>query len=136
MQKSDGFYSKHIKRVLDIICSALSLIAFCWLYAILAVLVRLKLGSPVLYTATRIGKDGKQFKLYKFRSMTDERDEDGKLLPDTVRLTKFGRILRATSLDEIPEAFNILVGDMSVIGNGVILGATRKISDFSRVCGY
>ena len=111
-----SFYSKYIKRLLDIICSLLAIIVFCWLYAILAFLVRIKLGSPVLYTAARIGKDGKQFKLYKFRSMTDARDDAGKLLPDTVRLTKFGRILRATSLDELPEAFNIFIGDMSVIG--------------------
>lgn len=116
MQKSNGVYAKFIKRFLDVICSALALIVFCWLFAILALLVKCKLGSPVFYTANRIGKNGKQFKLVKFRSMTDERDEKGKLLPDTVRLTKFGRTLRATSLDELPEVFNILKGDMSVIG--------------------
>lgn len=116
MQKSNGIYAKYIKRFLDIICSALALLVFCWLYVILALLVKFKLGSPVFYTANRIGKNGKQFKLVKFRSMTDERDEQGRLLPDTVRLIKFGRTLRATSLDELPEVLNILKGDMSVIG--------------------
>lgn len=115
-ERKKGLYSKYVKRVLDIICSAFALVAFCWLYLILAILVRAKLGSPVLYTATRIGKNGKQFKLIKFRSMTDARDEQGQLLPDTVRLTKFGRVLRASSLDELPEAWNILKGDMSIIG--------------------
>ena len=115
-ERKKGLYAKYVKRVLDIICSAFALVAFCWLYLILAILVRAKLGSPVLYTATRIGKNGKQFKLIKFRSMTDARDEQGQLLPDTVRLMKFGRVLRASSLDELPEAWNILKGDMSIIG--------------------
>ena len=114
MKKS--FYSKYIKRLLDIICALLALIVFCWLYAIIAILVRIKLGKPVLYTATRIGKDNKPFKLYKFRSMTDAKDENGNLLPDTERLTSFGRKLRSTSLDEIAEAINILKGEMSVVG--------------------
>ena len=92
------------------------MIVFCWLYAIVAILVRVKLGSPVIFCQERPGKDEKIFKLYKFRSMTDERDENGELLPDDVRLTKFGRFLRAASLDELPEAWNILKGDMSVIG--------------------
>ena len=92
------------------------MIVFCWLYAIVAILVRVKLGSPVIFCQERPGKDEKIFKLYKFRSMTDERDENGELLPDDVRLTKFGRLLRSTSLDELPEAWNILKGDMSVIG--------------------
>lgn len=89
---------------------------FCWLYAIVAILVRVKLGSPVIYKTVRVGKGEKPFHLYKFRSMTNARDEDGNLLPDTERLTKFGRILRASSLDELPEAWCILKGDMSVIG--------------------
>ena len=92
------------------------MIVFCWLYAIVAILVRVKLGSPVLFTQDRPGKDEKIFKLYKFRTMTDARDEKGELLPDDVRLTRFGRILRSTSLDELPEALNILKGNMSVVG--------------------
>ena len=109
-------YRKYIKRLLDILCALAALIVFCWLYAIVAILVRIKLGSPVLFKQPRPGLNGKIFNLYKFRTMTDEKDENGQLLPDEVRLTKFGRILRATSLDELPEAINILKGDMSVIG--------------------
>lgn len=112
----DGFYCRYIKRILDICCALAAMIVFCWLYAIVAILVRVKLGSPVIFCQERPGKDEKIFKLYKFRSMTDERDENGDLLPDDVRLTKFGRLLRSTSLDELPEAWNILKGDMSVIG--------------------
>lgn len=111
-----GPYEKYFKRPLDILCALAALIVFGWLYIIVVVLVRVKLGSPVLFTQERPGKDEKIFKLYKFRSMTDERDENGNLLPDEVRLTKFGKLLRATSLDELPEVFNILKGDMSVIG--------------------
>ena len=112
----DSFYCRYIKRILDICCALAAMIVFCWLYAIVAILVRVKLGSPVIFCQERPGKDEKVFKLYKFRSMTDERDENGDLLPDDVRLTKFGRLLRSTSLDELPEAWNILKGDMSVIG--------------------
>ena len=111
-----GFYEKYIKRLFDIVCSLLAIIVFGWLYAIIAVLVKMKLGSPVLFTQPRPGKDEKIFKMYKFRSMTDERDENGELLPDEARLTKYGKWLRSTSLDELPEAFNILNGTMSVIG--------------------
>lgn len=108
---------KHIfKRPIDIFCALAAIIVFSWLYIIVAVLVRVKLGSPVLFKQPRPGKNEKIFNLYKFRTMTDERDENGNLLPDEVRLTKFGKFLRATSLDELPEAFNILKGDMSVIG--------------------
>ncbi len=114
--KPYGIYEKYIKRLLDIIFSFFALVLLSWLYLIIAVLVRIKLGSPVIFTQKRPGKDEKIFKLYKFRTMTDERDEDGKLLPDEVRLTKFGKILRKTSLDELPELFNILKGDMSIIG--------------------
>lgn len=114
-------YRHFFKRIFDIVCSLLALVVFCWLYAIITILVRIKLGSPILFTQIRPGKkdkDGKEklFKLYKFRTMTDEKDADGKLLPDEVRLTKFGAWLRSTSLDELPEAINILKGDMSVIG--------------------
>lgn len=114
--RKPGFYEKYIKRLLDIVCALAALIVFCWLYIIVAVLVRVKLGSPVIFKQPRPGKGEKIFNLYKFRTMTDERDENGNLLPDEVRLTRFGKALRATSLDELPEAFNILKGDMSVIG--------------------
>lgn len=116
MERKQGIYERYMKRILDIVCALAALIVFCWLYAILAILVRIKLGSPVLFTQPRPGKDEKIFKLYKFRSMTDARDENGNLLPDEIRLTSFGKALRATSLDELPEAINILKGDMSVIG--------------------
>ena len=111
-----GFYEKYIKRLLDIVCALLALIVFGWLYGLLAILVRVKLGSPILFSQERPGKNEKIFKLYKFRTMTDARDENGALLPDEERLTHFGKLLRATSRDELPEAVNILKGDMSVIG--------------------
>lgn len=116
-----GFYEKYIKRVIDVACAAGAIVVFSPLYIGVAILVKFKLGSPVLFTQDRPGlvdKDGKEtiFKMYKFRTMTDERDENGNLLPDEVRLTKFGKWLRNTSLDELPEAFNILNGTMSVIG--------------------
>lgn len=114
--KPYGPYERFLKRPLDILCALAAIILFSWLYIILAILVRVKLGSPVLFKQERPGKNEKIFKLYKFRTMTDERDGDGNLLSDEIRLTKFGRMLRATSLDELPEAFNILKGDMSVIG--------------------
>lgn len=116
MTRKQGFYEKYGKRILDVVCVLAALIVFSWLYIILAILVRIKLGSPVLFKQPRPGKGEKIFRLYKFRTMTDERDENGNLLPDEVRLTKFGKALRATSLDELPEAINILKGDMSVIG--------------------
>lgn len=107
---------KYIKRILDIISSLLAIIILSPLLAATAVLVKTKLGSPVLFKQERPGKDEKIFTLMKFRTMTDERDENGELLPDEVRLTKFGKFLRSTSIDELPELFNILKGDMSVIG--------------------
>ena len=122
MSRKRGFYEKYIKRLFDIICSLLAIICFSWLYIIVAVLVRIKLGSPILFKQPRPGlidsKTGKEkiFYMYKFRTMTDKKDENGNLLPDEVRLTPFGKKLRATSLDELPEAFNILKGDMSIIG--------------------
>ena len=116
-----GLYEKCVKRLLDIVCSTLAIAVFSWLYLIIAILVRVKLGSPVLFKQARPGlkgNDGREkiFDMYKFRTMTDERDRDGKLKSDEERLTSFGRKLRETSLDELPEAFNILRGDMSVIG--------------------
>lgn len=110
------FYEKYIKRFLDIICAFLALIIFGWLYILIAILVKVNLGSPIIFKQPRPGKNEEIFNLYKFRTMTDERDKNGDLLPDNIRLTKFGAWLRNSSLDEIPEAFNILKGDMSVIG--------------------
>lgn len=109
-------YAKYFKRIVDILCALAAITVFGWLYVLVAVLVQINLGGPVLFCQPRPGKDERIFKLYKFRTMTDERDENGRLLPDEVRLTKFGKFLRSTSLDELPEAFNILKGDMSVIG--------------------
>lgn len=114
--KPYGVYERFFKRPLDIICALLALTVFWWLYLIVAVLVSIKLGSPVIFKQARPGKNEKIFNLYKFRTMTDEKDENGNLLPDEVRLTKFGKFLRKTSLDELPEAVNILKGDMSVVG--------------------
>ena len=101
---------------MDIILSLLAIIALSVVFIIVALLVRFKLGSPVLFTQNRPGMNEKVFKMYKFRTMTDERDSNGELLPDHVRLTKFGKFLRSTSLDELPELFNIFKGDMSVVG--------------------
>lgn len=109
-------YRKYFKRPLDVLCALAAIVVFCWLYILVAILVRVKLGKPVFFKQERPGKNEKIFTLYKFRTMTDERDENGELLPDSVRLTKFGKFLRSTSLDELPEAFNILKGDMSVVG--------------------
>lgn len=117
-----GIYEKYIKRIIDILFSGLAIILFCWLYCIIALLVRIKLGRPILFTQYRPGlidsKTGKEkiFKMYKFRTMTDQKDSEGNLLPDEIRLTKFGAWLRATSLDELPEIFCILKGSMSIIG--------------------
>ncbi len=109
-------YRNGVKRFLDFMLSLMGIIVLSPVLLVLWILVRVKLGSPVLFHQERPGRYEKIFKLYKFRSMTDERDAEGNLLPDEVRLTKFGRILRSTSLDELPELFNILKGDMSLIG--------------------
>ena len=114
--KPYGPYEKYFKRPLDCVLSAGALIVLSPVMGMTAILVKKKLGSPILFTQDRPGKDEKIFKLYKFRTMTDERDEDGKLLPDEVRLTEFGKKLRSTSLDELPELFNIIKGDMAVVG--------------------
>lgn len=111
-----GFYEVYIKRPLDFICALAALIILSPVMLVTAVLVRIKLGSPVIFKQKRPGKDEKIFSLYKFRSMTDKKDENGNLLPDEVRLTSFGKKLRSTSLDELPELFNILKGDMSIVG--------------------
>ncbi|EUB32015.1 sugar transferase [Fusobacterium animalis] len=109
-------YKKFLKRIFDILASILFVILFWWLYVIIFCLIKYKLGSPVIFKQYRPGLNEKIFTLYKFRSMTDEKDEYGNLLPDEKRLTKFGRILRNTSLDEIPEVWNILKGEMSIVG--------------------
>lgn len=116
MKHKAGFYEKYIKRMLDVSLSGLALITTSPILLVTAGIIRVKLGSPVIFHQERPGKDEKIFRLYKFRSMTDERDENGNLLPDEMRLTHFGRILRSTSLDELPELWNILRGDMSIVG--------------------
>ena len=115
-QGKQGIYARYIKRILDVLLSGCALVVLSPVLLIVAVLVRTKLGSPVIFCQERPGKDEKVFKMYKFRSMTDARDENGELLPDEVRLTKFGRALRSTSLDELPELWNIFKGDMSIVG--------------------
>ena len=115
-QGKQGIYARYIKRILDVLLSGCALVVLSPVLLIVAVLVRTKLGSPVIFCQERPGKDEKIFKMYKFRSMTDARDENGELLPDEVRLTKFGRALRSTSLDELPELWNIFKGDMSIVG--------------------
>ena len=114
--KPYGPYEKFIKRPQDFLCALLAMIVLSPVMLITAILVRIKLGSPVLFTQDRPGKNGKIFKLYKFRTMTDARDEKGELLPDDQRLPKFGQRLRSTSLDELPELLNMLKGDMAVVG--------------------
>jgi len=116
MERELGFYEKYLKRVIDIACAIAAILVFWWLFLLVAVLVRIHLGSPVLFHQMRPGRNEKIFKMYKFRTMTDARDENGNLLPDEARLTKFGKWLRGTSLDELPEVINILIGDMSVVG--------------------
>lgn len=116
MEHQAGFYEKYIKRLLDIVLSILALVVLSPVLLVLAILVRIKLGSPVIFRQPRPGKNGKIFNLYKFRTMTDARDENGELLPDETRLTLFGKWLRSTSLDELPELLCILKGDMSFVG--------------------
>ena len=109
-------YAKYFKRALDLILSLMALIILMPLMILIAILVRIKLGSPVIFKQKRPGRNEKIFTLYKFRTMTDKKDDNGLLLPDSKRLTKFGKILRSTSFDELPELFNILKGDMSFVG--------------------
>lgn len=122
LRREMGFYEKYIKRLIDIGCSLGAIICFSWLFVIIGIAVKIKLGSPIIFKQPRPGivdadmGNEKIFMMYKFRTMTDERDADGNLLPDEVRLTSFGAWLRSTSLDEIPELFNILNGTMSLIG--------------------
>ncbi len=116
IKPKNGIYKRFIKRLMDIVLSLLAIIILSPVLLIVALLVRVKLGSPVIFKQNRPGLNEKLFTLYKFRTMTDEKDENGELQPNHIRLTKLGRILRATSLDELPELFNILKGDMSIIG--------------------
>ncbi|MCR5797872.1 MAG: sugar transferase [Eubacterium sp.] len=122
MKRKRGFYEKYVKRILDIIFSLLAIIVFCWLFVIVAIVVKAKIGSPVVFKQPRPGlidkNTGKEkiFYMYKYRTMSNECDKDGKLLPDEQRLGKFGKSLRHSSLDELLEVFNILKGDMSIIG--------------------
>ena len=109
-------YRKYFKRILDVICALGFILCFWWLYIVVTILVKRKLGSPVIFKQQRPGLNEKIFTMYKFRSMTDAKDKDGNLLSDAERLPKFGKLLRATSLDEIPEFLNVLKGDMSLIG--------------------
>lgn len=112
----DGFYCRYVKRALDICCSLAALVVLSPLLLVVGLLIRLKLGSPVFFLQERIGKNEVPFILYKFRSMTDERNNKGEILPDSQRLTRFGSFLRSSSIDELPALINILKGDMSVIG--------------------
>lgn len=116
MMRKQGFYEKYVKRSMDFVCALCAIIVLSPVMLATAFLVRIKLGSPVIFKQKRPGKDEKIFEMYKFRSMTDAKDKDGNLLPDEIRLTSFGKKLRATSLDELPELFNILKGDMAVVG--------------------
>ncbi|HRV29160.1 MAG TPA: sugar transferase [Spirochaetia bacterium] len=115
-RKNKGIYRKYIKRPMDFVLSLIAMIILSPIYLILAILVRVKLGRPIIFKQERPGLNEKIFILYKFRTMTDEKDENGNLLPDSARLTKFGMMLRSTSLDELPELLNILKGDMSIVG--------------------
>lgn len=109
-------YNKYFKRAFDVLVSAAALLILSPIYALIAILIRVKLGSPIIFVQQRPGKDGKVFRLYKFRTMTDARDENGVLLADEFRMTRFGELLREMSLDELPELWNILRGDMSLVG--------------------
>ncbi|WP_187427218.1 sugar transferase [Enterococcus faecium] len=116
MMRKKTFYQLFGKRILDILLSGIALIVLSPIILIVGFLVRIKLGSPIIFKQERPGKSEKIFSMYKFRTMTDERDHNGEYLPDEIRLTKFGKMLRATSLDELPELWNILKGDMSIVG--------------------
>src|SRR6056297_3385113 len=116
VKSNNGIYRRFLKRPMDFILSLMAIIVLSPVLIIVGVLVRVKLGSPVLFKQRRPGLNEKIFTMYKFRTMTDEKDENGELLPDSIRLTRFGKMLRSTSLDELPELFNIIKGDMSIIG--------------------
>lgn len=131
--RKGGFYRKYIKRPMDFILALIALIVFSPLMLIIALLVKINLGSPVLFKQKRPGLNEKIFTLYKFRTMTDEKDRNGNLLPDSDRLTRFGKFLRSTSLDELPELYNILKGDMSIVGPRPLLVQYLPLyNDFQR----
>ena len=134
--RKKGLYEKYVKRPQDFCCALLAIVVLSPVMLITALLVRMNLGSPVLFKQKRPGLNGQVFNIYKFRTMTDEKDENGELLPDTERLTKFGRFLRSTSLDELPEAINIVKGEMSLVRDSEIVGTTKKNLDFSRLPSY
>lgn len=127
-----GLYEKYVKRPQDFCCALLAIVVFSPVMFITALLVRMNLGSPVLFKQKRPSLNGQVFNMYKFRIITGEKDENGELLPVTERLTKFGRFLRSTSLDQLPEAINIVKGEMSLVGDSEIIGTTKKNIDFSR----
>ena len=126
MEHKKGFYEKYIKRPQDFLCALLACIVLSPVMLVIAILVKVKIGSPVLFAQERPGLHGEIFKLCKFRTMTNERDENGELLPDEQRLTSFGKLLRSTSLDELPEIFLILSGRLSICGDGCIIVTTRE----------
>lgn len=128
-----GFYEKYIKVPQDFCIALVALIVLSPVLLVVAILVRTKLGSPVIFKQERAGKDGKPFYMYKFRSMSEARDDDGNLLPDEQRLGKFGKILRSTSLDELPSLWNVLNARCSLIGERDIIETTKKNVDFSKV---
>lgn len=129
-KRVNSAYARYIKRILDVFIAVFVLIIFWWVYVIIAAIIKLKLGSPIIFTQDRPGKNGRVFKLYKFRSMSNDRDLEGNLFPDKDRLSKFGRLLRSTSLDELPEIFNMLRGDMSLIGPRPLL--TQYLNQYNR----
>lgn len=132
-KKRKGIYERFIKRPLDIAISAVSIVCMSPCYLVVAILVKMKLGSPVIFKQERPGKNEKIFTMYKFRTMNDARDITGELLPDSARLTDFGRMLRSTSLDELPELFNILKGDMSLVGpRPLLVSYLDRYSEFQR----
>ena len=133
MEHKKGFYEKYIKRPQDFLCALLACIVLSPVMLVIAILVKIKIGSPVLFAQERPGLHGEIFKLYKFRTMTNERDENGELLPDEQRLTSFGKLLRSTSMDELPEIFLILSGRLSICGERDIIVTTKKNIVFSRV---
>ena len=126
MEHKKGFYEKYIKRPQDFLCALLACIVLSPVMLVIAILVKIKIGSPVLFAQERPGLHGEIFKLYKFRTMTNEKDANGELLPDEQRLTHFGKLLRSTSLDELPELYAILTGRMAVCGDGAIIGINIK----------
>ena len=133
MKQKQSIYEKYIKRLIDIMCSLAAIIVLSPVLLVLTIVGAIKMKGNPFFTQLRPGKDEKIFKLVKFRTMTCEKDKDGNLLPDEKRLTKYGKLLRSTSLDELPELWNILKGDMSIVGDGLILGTTKKSADFSRL---